>query len=178
MTARVERIPVFRCTTKGCPWPKDEDAHIPWCLHIEGVEHWAKSTHQHIPKKGSGGNNPDSKIRAILCQLCHDKVDNTPDFDNDISPGENGQLEYILWDTRVENGWNSPLICRPIDSAAGEQSNRERATPAAGPGREEVMPDGHRQVRPQQNDQRVVGKGGSLVCPNCLECQRGDTAHE
>ena len=143
-TQKVKRIPTFRCTTKGCPWPKDEDTHVPWCLHIEGVEHRRDQPwHQHHPKRSQGGK----QIVAILCSYCSDRVDNTPDWDNDISPGEDGKLEYILWDTKVEGGWNSPLICRPIGPAAGEQSNRERggqtpnamaskATPAAGSGRE------------------------------------------
>lgn len=108
----IERIPVFRCTTQGCPWPKNEAAHVPWCLHIEGVEHWDQPTHQHIPRKGMGGKNSASKIKAILCQPCHDKVDNTPDWDNAVTPGEEGREEYILWDTRVEGGWATPLICR------------------------------------------------------------------
>ncbi len=122
--AGISRIPVFRCTTKGCPWPKDEDIHVPWCLHIEGVEHRRDQPwHQHHPKRSQGGK----QIVAVLCSYCSDKVDNTPDWDNAVSPGEEG-LEYVLWDTRVEGGWNKPLICRPIGEAGSAAAEEPIAT--------------------------------------------------
>ena len=106
----ITRTPV--CRTKGCPAPRDPDWHVPWCGH--GTE----GHHHHVPKRSQGGKN----IVAFLCPACHDKVDNTPDWDNDISPGEDGKLEYILWDTQVEGGWNHPLIRRTLEagSAAAE----------------------------------------------------------
>ncbi|KKM91581.1 hypothetical protein LCGC14_1227190 [marine sediment metagenome] len=74
----------FKCSVQDCPWPKDEEIHVPWCLGIPDVEHWAdKPTHQHLPKKGMGGNNPKSKIVAILCPPCHDRIDNG-DWSNDV----------------------------------------------------------------------------------------------
>lgn len=113
----------FRCKTKDCPWSKDEEMHVPWCLHIEGVEHRRDQPwHQHWPKRSQGGK----EIVAVLCSYCSDRVDNTPDWDNTVSPGEDGELEYILWDTQVEGGWNSPLIRHVLgaDSAAAEAKGR------------------------------------------------------
>ncbi|KKK56661.1 hypothetical protein LCGC14_3062260, partial [marine sediment metagenome] len=89
MPEPVVHIPVFKCRVKGCPWPKDAEVHVPWCLHIPR-DHGFGVTHQHIPKKGMGGNNPESKIRAILCGACHDFVDNTPHWDNCVTPGVDG----------------------------------------------------------------------------------------
>ena len=57
------------CSTEGCPFPPDE--HFNWCGH-QG----RKVTHLHWPKKGMGGNNPKSKIVALACWECHDKIDN------------------------------------------------------------------------------------------------------
>ena len=57
------------CPTEGCPFPLDE--HFNWCGH-QG----RKVTHLHWPKKGMGGNNPNSKIVALACWPCHDKIDN------------------------------------------------------------------------------------------------------
>lgn len=88
----------FKCKTKDCPWRDDEDIHVPWCLGIPDVEHWRdKPTHQHWPKKGMGGNNPKSKIVAILCNYCHDRIDNF-DWGNDVKNIPGRGLVYFAWD--------------------------------------------------------------------------------
>lgn len=88
----------FKCSVKGCPWPKDEEIHVPWCLEIPDVEHWRdKPTHQHIPKIGMGGNNPKAKIRAVLCPTCHDRIDNG-DWGNGVKPIRGRSLYYFAWD--------------------------------------------------------------------------------
>ena len=88
----------FKCSVKDCPWPKDKEIHVPWCLGIPNVEHWAdKPTHQHYPKKGMGGNNPKSRIVAILCVTCHDRIDNT-DWGNDVKQFPGRGRVYFAWD--------------------------------------------------------------------------------
>ena len=106
----------FKCSVKGCPWPKDEEIHVPWCLGISDVEHWAdKPTHQHHPKKGMGGNNPKSRIVAILCVTCHDRIDNA-DWSNDVRDLGMGYGEtYFVLDLH-----GNMLIDRPVLSAAAE----------------------------------------------------------
>ncbi len=105
----------FKCSVKDCPWPKDEEIHVPWCLGIPDVEHWPdKPTHQHWPKKGMGGNNPKSKIIAILCPPCHDRIDNV-DWGNNVKnfPGR-GDV-YFAWDLH-----GNTLIERPVLSDGAE----------------------------------------------------------
>ncbi|KKL95293.1 hypothetical protein LCGC14_1856110 [marine sediment metagenome] len=88
----------FKCSVKDCPWPDDEDIHTPWCLGIPDVEHWAdKPTHQHWPKKGMGGKNPKSKIVAILCPPCHDRIDNG-DWGNAVKDIPGRGRVYFAWD--------------------------------------------------------------------------------
>lgn len=74
-------------------------------------------THQHIPKKGMGGNNPESKIRAVLCWPMHDRIDNK-DWGNGIFDGV-----YRAWDLH-----NNTIIERVLepDSAAEKGSLTER----------------------------------------------------
>ena len=60
----------FKCRVDGCPWPKDEEMHRPWCGHQ------GQMTHLHHPKKGMGGHNRSSRIVAIACWPCHSKIDN------------------------------------------------------------------------------------------------------
>lgn len=98
--------------------------HVPWCLHIAGVEHRRDQPwHQHWPKKGMGAGRTEARIVAVLCSYCSDRVDNTPNWDNAVSPGLDGQDEYTLWNTCVEGGWNKPLIARTLEagSAAAEE---------------------------------------------------------
>lgn len=102
----VSRVP--GCTVKGCPAPRDPDWHIPWCRGIH--ECFGDATHQHTKKRSQGGKTID----ACLCAGMHDAVDNGTDYENAITPGTDGQEVYILWDTRVENGWEHPLIERVI----------------------------------------------------------------
>ncbi len=108
----------FKCSVKDCPWPKDKEIHLPWCLGIPDVPHLRlHPTHQHYPKKGMGGNNPKSKIVAILCNYCHDRIDNG-DWGN-RALGEEG---YIAWDLHGKT-----LIERDIPRYLGGRS----ATPSA-----------------------------------------------
>ncbi len=103
----------FKCSVKDCPWPKDRDIHVPWCLGID-VEHWAdKPTHQHHPKKGMGGNNPLSKIVAILCVTCHDRIDNGTDWGNAVVPRADGKTAYWAFDRH-----GNTLIDRVLSAAA------------------------------------------------------------
>ncbi len=116
----------FKCSVKDCPWPKDEEIHIPWCLGIPDVEHWAdKPTHQHFPKKGMGGNNPKSKIVAILCLTCHDRIDNG-DWSNDVKDFPGRGRVYFALDLH-----GNTLIEKDIN---GEESPRPAASPEEGSG--------------------------------------------
>ena len=88
----------FKCSVQDCPWRDNEEIHIPWCLGIPDVEHWAdKPTHQHYPKKGMGGKNPKSKIVSILCVTCHDRIDNG-DWGNDVKEMPGRGKVYFAWD--------------------------------------------------------------------------------
>jgi hypothetical protein len=85
-------------------------------LGIPDVEHWRdKPTHQHFPKKGMGGNNPKSKIVAILCPTCHDRIDNGDWGNRDLG------RKYIAWDLH-----GKILIERPVlsDGAEGETDSK------------------------------------------------------
>ena len=65
-----------RCSTKDCPWPFDPDIHHCWARCEPWHECDGTASHQHHPRKGMGGNNPNSKIVAILCLALHDAIDN------------------------------------------------------------------------------------------------------
>lgn len=65
-----------RCRTKDCPWPFDEEIHVPWCRGIAGHVCFGGAYHQHRPKKGMGGHNPDAKIVGVICAGMSDAVDN------------------------------------------------------------------------------------------------------
>ena len=73
-----------KCSVKDCLFDEDTHAAGVWCKGIPDVPHTEGYTHQHIPKKGMGGNNPNSKIRALLCSYCHDRIDNG-DWGNSVS---------------------------------------------------------------------------------------------
>ena len=133
----------FKCSVPDCPWPKDEEIHVPWCLGIPDVEHWAdKPTHQHFPKKGMGGNNPKSKIVAILCPPCHDRIDNG-DWGNDIKDIPGRGRVYFAWDlhgeTLIEKGIDDPALSATAESGRGvtklsEPNKYEKALgPITGP---------------------------------------------
>lgn len=92
----ITRTRLDGCATKDCPWRDDWDFHqIPWCQGLEG-EHFKVVTHQHFPKKGMGGNNPKSRIVALLCWDCHDRIDNR-DWGNAVKE-INGKRVYMIWD--------------------------------------------------------------------------------
>lgn len=77
------------CSTKGCPTRLKSfkgdvnDWHRPWCQDIKGHKCFGGATHQHVPKKGMGGNNPESKIVACICAGAHDRIDNG-DWGNEV----------------------------------------------------------------------------------------------
>ena len=97
------RTPLTRCSTKGCPFTPDE--HGEWmeaCSRApeHGHRH-DQPSHQHWPKKGMGGNNPKSKIVAVLCWPLHDRIDNK-DFGNAVLDlGDRTKL-YRVWDYKNE----------------------------------------------------------------------------
>lgn len=101
MTA-VTRTRLDRCATPDCPWKDDEEIHEPWCREIAGVEHRPPGTHQHWPKKGMGGRNSKSRIVAILCWPCHDRIDNGTDWGNAVTELPNGERWYRIWDLHGE----------------------------------------------------------------------------
>ena len=119
----------FQCSVKDCPWPQDEEIHVPWCLGIPDVEHWRdKPTHQHHPKKGMGGNNPKSRIVAILCPPCHDRVDNGTDWGNSVDMAFRDGKPIGMY--RVFDLHNNTLMERPVLSDGAEAVAR---TPASSP---------------------------------------------
>lgn len=64
------------CSVSDCPWPYEPSLHYCWAREVEGHFCYGKVTHQHKPRKGMGGNNPLSKIRAMLCAGLHSAIDN------------------------------------------------------------------------------------------------------
>ena len=172
----------FRCKTAGCPWSKDEEIHVPWCLHIEGVEHRRDQPwHQHWPKRSQGGK----RIVAILCSYCSDRVDNTPDWDNAVQPGEDGQEEFVLWDTRVEGGWNHPLIRRVLEAGMRTTPRYKAAKTEPGPDTKVPGGDAHPSasgksgaaidITPERQERMLGGKTDSMAAPPSLEtwCREG-----
>ena len=147
-----------RCTTRGCPWPTDAEMHRPWCLGIPDVPHSPDAGHQHHPKKGMGGNNPNSQIVAVLCNFCHDKIDNTVEWSNGVI-SVNGATYYRAWDLH-----NKTLIEREIGSRpeAGE-GLAEEATAAVFDGLNAVAapaPDLEQEVNDGATlSRRQVGEG-------------------
>ena len=103
----------FRCTTKGCPWPRDEEIHIPWCRGIH--ECFGGATHQHYPKKGMGGNNPKSKIVAIICAGINDQIDNGP-LGNMVLDIPGQDLVYRIFDYK-----NETMLYRILESRDGAE---------------------------------------------------------
>jgi len=104
------------CRTPGCPWPSDPDMHIPWCQAIKGHRCFGGPTHQHWPKKGMGGHNPDSKIVACLCAGMHDAVDNGVKYGNAVIVDGEGRKVYRLWEVTIEPPGKT-LIERVIEPA-------------------------------------------------------------
>jgi hypothetical protein len=146
----------FKCSVKDCPWPKDEEIHVPWCLGIPNVEHWAdKPTHQHFPKKGMGGKNPKSKIVAILCVTCHDRIDNG-DWGNAANhiPGR-GKV-YFAWDLH-----GNTLIERDID---GQESPRPAASPEEGSGDTEGVTGAQQESEAAEEEAPVLSD--DYLCPH------------
>ena len=149
---------IAACTVKGCPAPRDPDWHVPFCGH--GLE----GHHHHVPKRSQGGK----RIVAFLCPDCHDKVDNTPDWENAVAPGEGGQEEYILWDTRVEGGWNHPLICRPLEAGsaaadrvgAGDSERLTETSPVRSGGEALNRPLRQSAAAPPVSGEDRAGEGG------------------
>jgi len=91
------------CTTDGCPFPDDEgEWHTPWCQAIKGHRCFGGATHQHWPKKGMGGHNPESKIVACLCAGMHDAVDNGVKYGNAVIMDGEGRKVYRLWEVTIE----------------------------------------------------------------------------
>ena len=93
------RHSLIKCRTKDCPFTPDE--HDEWMeLCSRAPEHGHRHdqpTHQHHPKKGMGGNNPLSKIVAVLCWPFHDRIDNK-DWGNDVKNVPGRGLVYFAWD--------------------------------------------------------------------------------
>ncbi len=75
MAKPVTRTP--GCTHKGCPWPKEEALHHCWYCGEPATDH------QHVPKRSQGG----TRYGAMLCQDCHDKVDNQAKWTNTVDWG-------------------------------------------------------------------------------------------
>ena len=91
------------CSVDGCPFPDDEgEWHTPWCQAIKGHKCFGGATHQHWPKKGMGGHNPESKIVACLCAGMHDAVDNGVKYGNAVIVDGEGRKVYRLWEVTIE----------------------------------------------------------------------------
>src|SRR3972149_1358324 len=80
----ITRVPVDRCAHPECPAPDSMEWHYCWAREIKGHKCFGGLTHQHFPKKGMGGNNPNSKIVASLCAGIHDQIDNGTKFENTV----------------------------------------------------------------------------------------------
>lgn len=111
----VTRTRLDRCSTKGCPWPLDEDIHRPWCLSIPGVQHAPDAGHQHWPKRSQGGR----EIVAILCNWCHDRIDNGTSWGNAVAALPNGERWYQVWDLHGEILFEKQIGASSDGSEAG-----------------------------------------------------------
>ena len=107
------------CSTPGCPAPNDAAWHIPWCRAIKGHKCFGEPTHQHFPKRGMGGHNPQSKIVACLCAGMHDAVDNGFKYGNAVTLDGEGRGVYRLWEVTIEPPGKT-LIERVIGKCQGE----------------------------------------------------------
>lgn len=65
----------YRCWNKDCSLTEEEHERC-WAQGVSGHVCNGRLTHQHKPRKGMGGKNPNSKIRAILCMGFHLAIDN------------------------------------------------------------------------------------------------------
>lgn len=95
------------CTVKGCPRPRDPDWHIPWCGHGLAGEH------HHVTKRSQGGKDGP---QVFLCHDCHNEVDNGSRLGNAVVQDADGNLCYVLGETKDKN-WEHPLIWRVIEEA-------------------------------------------------------------
>ncbi len=153
----------FKCRVRGCPWPKDEAIHIPWCLGID-VEHWAdKPTHQHYPKKGMGGNNPKSKIVAILCVTCHDRIDNGTDWGNAVVPKEDGKLAYWAFDLHGKT-----LIEKDLDSVLSAAAEAAGGEPRLPPPKYSILQSGEKLA--------ALDDGSSAAAPSAGGADRASSS--
>jgi len=110
------------CSTPGCPAPKDAAWHEPWCRRIKGHKCFGGPTHQHLPKRGMGGHNPNSKIVACLCAGMHDAVDNGFKYGNAVIVDGEGREVYRLWEVTIEPPGKT-LIERVIDEGGGRAAD-------------------------------------------------------
>ncbi len=130
----VTLTPLNKCRTKGCPFTPDE--HDEWMdLCSRAPEHGHRHdqpTHQHHPKIGMGGNNPLSKIVAVLCWPFHDRVDNG-DFGNDVKEMPGRGRVYFAWDVH-----GNKLIEKDLDSvlSAAAEGEKDSKVPS---GRQEPL---------------------------------------
>lgn len=116
------RHSLIKCRTKDCPFTPDE--HDEWMeLCSRAPEHGHRHdqpTHQHHPKKGMGGNNPLSKIVAVLCWPFHDQIDNGEwgnSVDETFEDGKRVTM-YRAWDVH-----NKTVIEQVIGIATKEESD-------------------------------------------------------
>lgn len=142
------------CSTPGCPAPHNpeySEFHIPWCQGVH--ECFGGPTHQHWPKKGMGGRNPDSKIVSCLCAGMHDEVDNGVKYGNAVKDFGDGTQHYLLWQTidgeclidRVIGRWKddvlteaeAPALAKVWDNESDAVFDEPAALPAV---REERQP--------------------------------------
>lgn len=116
-----------------CPWSQDEDAHVVQC----GPWHYGHTnevTHQHRPKIGMGGNNPESRIVALLDPALHDAVDNGLKLDgklyrDEVRINEDGHRYYRLWQDgrdHVQAEW--ALIWRELPTLIEKETGNGRST--------------------------------------------------
>jgi len=128
MTDEAEITHQGLCTVDGCPFPDDEgEWHTPWCQAIKGHRCFGEATHQHWPKKGMGGHNPESKIVACLCAGMHDAVDNGVKYGNAVIVDGEGRKVYRLWEVTIE-----PPGKTLIERVIGEGGGVEAAMAVAG----------------------------------------------
>ena len=125
--ATITRTPLTRCSTRGCPFTPDE--HDEWmALCSRAPEHGHRHdqlSHQHWPKKGMGGNNPKSKVVAVLCWPLHDRIDNK-DWGNEVFILPGGSKLYRAWTLHNETVIERVLACdgaEPMNVDGPEQSS-------------------------------------------------------
>lgn len=146
---------------KDCPF--SEEDHYNWCGH-QGE----KRTHLHWPKKGMGGNNPKSKIVAIACWPCHDKIDN---FGGSIHIKNLPGKGLTCWGMDIRGNTLFEKVLEAGSAAA--EASKAPAHIGKGPSREEAHPSA---AAPPASGESSADELGATTGSRLVPTQPGSSA--